>query len=67
MLSVILTIYNYEQFVTEAINSVLAQDFPDFEIIAVDDGSQDNSLEIPNTKEESYYVRLLKRILHTSL
>lgn len=38
-----MTVYNYEQFVTEAINSVLAQDFSDFEIIAVDDGSQDSS------------------------
>jgi hypothetical protein len=28
---------------------------------------QDSSLEIPDTKEESDYVRLLKRILHTSL
>ena len=28
---------------------------------------QDSSLEMPNTKEESDYVRLLKRILHTSL
>ena len=53
MLSVILTIYNYEQFVAEAINSVLAQDFSDFEIIAVDDGSQDSSWEKINMIRDS--------------
>ena len=44
--SVILPIYNGESYVAEAIESVLAQTYPSFEIIAVNDGSRDGSAEI---------------------
>lgn len=44
--SVILPVYNVEQFVTEAINSVLAQTYTDFELIIIDDGSTDRSMTI---------------------
>ncbi|EDY81533.1 glycosyl transferase, group 2 family protein [Verrucomicrobiia bacterium DG1235] len=43
--SIILTSYNYEEFVTEAIQSVAKQSFQDFELIVVDDGSSDGSVE----------------------
>jgi len=39
-------IYNSERFLEKSINSVLNQTWNDLEIIAVDDGSTDNSLEI---------------------
>lgn len=42
-ISVILNNYNYGEFIGEAIQSVLAQDFSDFELIVVDDGSTDCS------------------------
>ncbi|MDF0578885.1 glycosyltransferase family 2 protein [Bradyrhizobium yuanmingense] len=41
--SVIMPNYNYEKFVGAAIESVLAADWPDVEIIVVDDGSTDGS------------------------
>jgi hypothetical protein len=41
-----MTAYNREAFLAEAIKSVLASDYPDFELIVVDDGSTDNSVEI---------------------
>lgn len=43
--SVLLTSYNHEAFLPQAVESVLAQEFSDFELIAVDDGSSDGSLE----------------------
>ena len=45
-ISVILTSYNYEQYIKEVIESVLNQTFKDFELIIVDDCSTDNSAEI---------------------
>lgn len=44
--SVVMTVYNAERFLQEAIESVLAQTFIDFEFIIVDDASTDSSLEI---------------------
>ena len=45
-ISVVMVFYNAEQFIEEAVNSVLRQSFQDFELILVDDGSQDQSLRI---------------------
>jgi len=48
LVSVIITNYNYEQYLSEAIESVLHQTYQHFELIIVDDGSKDNSAEIIN-------------------
>lgn len=44
--SVIIPVYNVAPYLDEAMQSLLAQEFQDFEIIAVNDGSTDHSLEI---------------------
>ena len=41
--SVIVPVYNVEAFLDRCVRSVLAQTFPDFELILVDDGSTDTS------------------------
>lgn len=54
LISVIITNYNYESYISECINSVLNQKYKDFEIIIVDDGSTDNSKEIIMDFERKY-------------
>lgn len=46
VLSVIVPVYNAERYLKKCIDSIINQTFRDLEIILVDDGSTDNSLEI---------------------
>lgn len=46
LVSCIIIFYNAEKFIEEAIHSVLAQSYPAWELILVDDGSEDRSSEI---------------------
>ncbi|MGA2961873.1 MAG: glycosyltransferase family 2 protein [Candidatus Korobacteraceae bacterium] len=46
LVSILMTAYNREAFIADAIQSVLAQTFTDFELIIVDDGSKDRTVEI---------------------
>ena len=46
IVSVILPVYNGAQFVSRAIESVLNQTYKELELIVVDDGSSDNSLDV---------------------
>lgn len=42
MVSIIVPIYNVEEYIPKCIDSILAQTYSDFELILVDDGSPDN-------------------------
>lgn len=46
LLSVIIPSYNHEKYISEAIKSVLNQTYSNLELIVIDDGSKDNSVEI---------------------
>ncbi len=56
LVSVILPTYNRKWILKEAIDSVLAQDYEDFELIVVDDGSTDNTCEILDTYGQDIIV-----------
>ena len=45
-ISVIVPVYNCEDYLEESLGSLLNQTFKDIEIICIDDGSNDNSLDI---------------------
>ena len=50
--SVIIALYNEEKYISQAIDSILAQTYGDFELIIVDDGSKDRSGEIADLYSE---------------
>ncbi|WP_165021098.1 glycosyltransferase family 2 protein [Dysgonomonas sp. ZJ279] len=46
MFSIIIPLYNKENYIKKTISSVLGQTFTDYEVVIVDDGSTDNSLSV---------------------
>ena len=45
-ISVLLCVFNGQEYISQAIQSILKQDFKDFEFLIVNDGSTDNTEEI---------------------
>lgn len=46
LVSIVIPCYNHAQFVQETIQSVIDQDYENIELIIIDDGSKDNSVEV---------------------
>jgi glycosyltransferase involved in cell wall biosynthesis len=53
-----MSVYNGEWYLREAIDSILAQTFRDFEFIIVNDGSVDNTQKVLNSYKDPRIVRL---------
>jgi len=56
LVSVVIPVYNSEKFLEECLDSILAQTYQNIEIIAVDDGSTDSSLDILNRYSDKVNV-----------
>lgn len=57
--SIIVPVYNVEKFLRECLDSIASQTLKEFEVICINDGSTDNSLEILNeyaTKDKRFIV-----------
>ena len=60
----LMTVFNAERFLSESINSLLAQDFENWELNVVENGSTDRSAEILSKFDDS---RIVKRFLSNNI
>ncbi|MCG9639542.1 glycosyltransferase [Vibrio sp. Isolate34] len=61
-LSIIVPLYNTEEFIQECLTSILQQSFTNYELIIVDDGSTDNSISIVESyMENDNRIKLFKQ------
>ena len=51
-ISIVIPVYNIEKYIVECLDSILNQTFTDYEVICVNDGSKDSSLNILNAYAE---------------
>ena len=61
ILSIIVPVYNVENYIEECILSLLNQNIDNMEIIVVDDGSSDRSVDIVNSFRDSRIIILKKK------
>lgn len=61
LVSVIITCYNYAEYVGGAIESVLEQTYKNIDLIIIDDGSTDNSLEVIKPYNKNKNVKIVSR------
>lgn len=55
-LSIVIPVYNLAQYIEKCLNSIINQPFKDYEIICVNDGSTDNSLEVLNRYKDKIII-----------
>ncbi len=56
VVSIIICSYNHANFLPDALNSILYQDYPNIEIVVVDDGSTDNTAEVISKYTSVKYI-----------
>ncbi len=60
LVSVITPVYNGEIFLDRSIKSVLAQSYTNWELILIDDGSEDNSIQVIKSYADDARIKLVK-------
>lgn len=67
-LSIIIPCYNYARYLRACVDSVLAQDYPDYEIILIDDGSSDETWGIMEEYAHLHtHVRSIKNVINQGI
>ena len=66
-LSIVIPVYNSSKFLRECLDNILKQDSYEYEILCVDDGSEDNSLNILFEYEEFFYNHKIIKQEHKGL
>lgn len=61
MVSIIVPIYNKEKYLNKCIDSILNQTYKDIELILINDGSTDNSLQICKNYEKDQRVKIIDK------
>ena len=61
IVTVLMTVYNGKNYLSEAIESVLCQTLTNYEFLIVDDASTDNSIEIINSYNDSRIKLLINQ------
>ena len=56
LVSVIVPLYNYERFIIDCIKSIKQQDYPNYELIVVDDCSTDSSFKVAKSFESDNII-----------
>jgi len=62
--SIIIPVYNTERYLKRCIDSVLNQDYQNYEIIIINDGSPDNCEEILKTYKNNPKIKIIKQTNH---
>ena len=61
LVSVVMPVYNVEQYIEQAVWSVIDQSYGNFELIIVDDQSPDNSIELIKQKYNDVRIRIIQQ------
>jgi len=60
-ISIVIVAYNEEQYIGRLLESIKAQDYPKFEVIIVDDHSNDRTVEIARTFEAKFALKVVEK------
>lgn len=63
MISIIVPVYNVEKYIVKCLESIVYQDYTDFELLLVNDGTKDNSIELANEylKDKNINYRVINK------
>ena len=62
VLSIVMPCFNHSELISEMIDSIIANDYNDWELLAIDDGSETNHLAVLNNYEaRDARIHVIKR------